>query len=144
MKAHPLLLDTPASGGGAAGGGGQSKAVSKRDRFKPMAPKFASTRANARISAAAGGGGSDMSVEPVKANPYTSAVRAGVGVGAGAGSIGGGFEGVPKERVGGKMQFNTKGKYIAQGNQMRNQVCGPCFVIYLGSDVFVCRHKSRR
>ena len=81
-----------------------------------MAPKFASTRANARISTNAGGSG--LSLEPVKANPYTAAVRAGPS----AGPVGG-FEGVPKERVGRKLQFNTKGKYIAQANQMRNQVC---------------------
>jgi hypothetical protein len=52
-------------------------------------------------------------------------VRAGTGTGPAVG----GFDGVPKERVGGKMQFNTKGKYIAQGNQMRNQVCLASFII---------------
>jgi hypothetical protein len=83
-----------------------------------------------------------MSVEPVKANPYTSAVRAGAGTG--PGPAGGGFEGVPKERVGGKMQFNTKGKYIAQGNQMRNQVCVACSIITLILMHFAYRHKSRR
>lgn len=114
MKAHPLLLDPV---GSSAGGGGQSKSsVSKKDRFKPMAPKFASTRANARISTNAGGSG--LTSEPVKANPYTTVVRTGTGTAPAAG----GFEGVPKERVGRKLQFNTKGKYIAQGNQMRNQV----------------------
>jgi len=114
MKAHPLLLDSPTT----PTGGGSSKSTSKKDRFKPMAPKFASTRANARMAASTGGGGSGISIEPVKANPYTSATRGG----AGAGAAVGGFEGVPRERVGGKLQFNAKGKYISQGNQMRNQV----------------------
>jgi U4/U6 small nuclear ribonucleoprotein PRP3 len=87
----------------------------------------------------AAGGGSGMSIEPVKANPYTSAVR----VGAGSGPTAGGFEGAPKERVGGKMQFNTKGKYIAQGNQMRNQVRFPSFVACFDIDIFGHRRKLR-
>lgn len=72
-----------------------------------MAPKFASTRANARIAAPT----QAQSIAPVKANPYTSRATPHEG-----------FEGVPKERVGRTLQFNTKGKYIAKANQLRNQV----------------------
>jgi U4/U6 small nuclear ribonucleoprotein PRP3 len=99
MKAHPLLLETAAA---------TTKVTqSKKDRFKPMAPKFASTKANARIAAPT----PSQSAAPVKANPYTSRTTPHEG-----------FEGVPKERVGRTLQFNTKGKYIAKANQLRNQV----------------------
>ncbi|GAA6032393.1 hypothetical protein JCM8097_008152 [Rhodosporidiobolus ruineniae] len=40
MAAHPLLLDTAAP-----------SAQSKKDRYKPMAPKFSTTKANARMPA---------------------------------------------------------------------------------------------
>ncbi|KAG8824056.1 hypothetical protein FRC17_009185, partial [Serendipita sp. 399] len=98
MKAHPLLLETASAVA--------KPAQSKKDRFKPMAPKFASTKANARISTAT----TVSSLAPVKANPYTTRATPHEG-----------FEGAPKERVGRALQFGAKGKYIAKGNQMRNQ-----------------------
>ncbi|CAG8689203.1 6042_t:CDS:2, partial [Acaulospora colombiana] len=98
MKAHPLLLETSSAAA--------KPAQSKKDRFKPMAPKFASTKANARVVAPTPG----ISLEPVKANPYTTKVTPHEG-----------FEGTPRERIGRNLNFNTKGKYIAQANQMRNQ-----------------------
>ncbi|KAG8838214.1 hypothetical protein FRC18_005712 [Serendipita sp. 400] len=97
MKAHPLLLETASTAA--------KPNQSKKDRFKPMAPKFASTRANARISTATA-----SSLAPVKANPYTTHSAPNEG-----------FDGAPRERVGRTLQFSTKGKYIAKGNQMRNQ-----------------------
>ena len=97
-KAHPLLLETAATSA--------RPAQSKKDRYKPMAPKFASTKANARIATS-----TTTSLEPVKANPYTSHAAPHEG-----------FEGAPKERTGRQLQFSTKGKYIAKANQMRNEV----------------------
>ncbi|GJN91026.1 hypothetical protein Rhopal_004040-T1 [Rhodotorula paludigena] len=42
MAAHPLLMDT----------GSAPAATSKKDRYKPMAPKFSTTKANARMPTA--------------------------------------------------------------------------------------------
>jgi U4/U6 small nuclear ribonucleoprotein PRP3 len=98
--AHPLLLEqAPAAA-----------PTSKRDRYKPMLPKFASIKANARVTLSAPG---PISTEPVKANPYTSS---------GGPTAHEGFEGMPKDRVGRNLRFNQKGKYIAQANQLRQEV----------------------
>ncbi|KAI9507830.1 pre-mRNA processing factor 3-domain-containing protein [Russula earlei] len=99
MAAHPLLLDTstPAP-------------QSKKDRYKPMQPKFASIRANAR----------NVPTPPpalpsaptvAKENPYAAA--------AASASAEGGFEGAPRERVGRTLRFNPKGKYVSIANQVR-------------------------
>ena len=99
MAAHPLLLDTstPAP-------------QSKKDRYKPMQPKFASIRANAR----------NVPTPPpappppptvAKENPYAAA--------AASASAETGFEGTPRERVGRSLRFNPKGKYVSIANQMR-------------------------
>ena len=99
MAAHPLLLDTstPAP-------------QSKKDRYKPMQPKFASIRANAR----------NVPTPPpapapaptvAKENPYAAA--------AASASSETGFEGAPRERVGRSLRFNPKGKYVSIANQLR-------------------------
>jgi hypothetical protein len=99
MAAHPLLLDTstPAP-------------QSKKDRYKPMQPKFASIRANAR----------NVPTPPptlppaptvAKENPYAAA--------AASASAEPGFEGTPRERVGRSLRFNPKGKYVSIANQIR-------------------------
>lgn len=46
-------------------------------------------------------------------NPYSSTAAAANG------EMGKGFEGAPLERAGRKFHFNLKGKYVALGNQMR-------------------------
>jgi U4/U6 small nuclear ribonucleoprotein PRP3 len=100
MAAHPLLLDTsiPAP-------------QSKKDRYKPMQPKFASIRANAR----------NVPTPPpapppaptvAKENPYAAAAAA-------SASAETGFEGTPRERVGRSLKFNPKGKYVSLANQVR-------------------------
>ncbi len=99
MAAHPLLLDTstPAP-------------QSKKDRYKPMQPKFASIRANAR---------NVPTLPPApppaptiaKENPYAAA--------AASASAETGFEGTPRERVGRSLKFNPKGKYVSIANQVR-------------------------
>jgi U4/U6 small nuclear ribonucleoprotein PRP3 len=102
MAAHPLLLDTstPAP-------------QSKKDRYKPMQPKFASIRANAR----------NVPTPPpalpppptvAKENPYAAA--------AASASAETGFEGTPRERVGRSLRFNPKGKYVSLANQMRQDI----------------------
>ena len=99
MAAHPLLLETSAPA-----------PQSKKDRYKPMQPKFASIRANAR----------NVPTPPpaptptptvAKENPYAAA--------AASASAETGFEGAPRERVGRSLKFNPKGKYVSIANQIR-------------------------
>ena len=99
MAAHPLLLDTstPAP-------------QSKKDRYKPMQPKFASIRANAR-NAPTPPPAPSPAPAVVKENPYAAA--------AASASAETGFEGAPRERVGRTLRFNPKGKYVSIANQLR-------------------------
>ncbi|KAJ7054351.1 pre-mRNA processing factor 3-domain-containing protein [Mycena amicta] len=98
MAAHPLLLDTtPAA------------PQSKKDRYKPMQPKFASIKANVRNAPTPPPAPPPVPVVE-KSNPYTSAATSKETLL---------FEGAPKERSGRNFRFNTKGKYVALGNQMR-------------------------
>ncbi|KAI0337641.1 PRP3-domain-containing protein [Trametopsis cervina] len=100
MAAHPLLLDnTPAV------------PQSKKDRYKPMQPKFASIKANARNAPTPPPAPVPIIPVEVKANPYAS----------GAAIPDSGFEGAPKERVGRSFKFNPKGKYVQIGNQIRQE-----------------------
>ena len=117
MAAHPLLLDTAAP-----------VPQSKKDRYKPMQPKFASIKANVRNAPTPPPAVPVVSIE-AKANPYSS-------VGASSSTKESGFDGAPKERVGRNFRFNQKGKYVALGNQLRQDVCLPSFDFSLGwSDV---------
>ncbi|KAI0088438.1 PRP3-domain-containing protein [Irpex rosettiformis] len=100
MAAHPLLLDnTPAL------------PQSKKDRYKPMQPKFASIKANARNAPTPPPAPTPIVPVEVKANPYAS----------GSATPDSGFEGAPKERVGRSFRFNPKGKYVQIGNQIRQE-----------------------
>ncbi|KAI0070554.1 PRP3-domain-containing protein [Panus rudis PR-1116 ss-1] len=102
MAAHPLLLDNtvPAP-------------QSKKDRYKPMQPKFASIKANARNAPTPPP--APVPIVPIesKINPYAAASAS-----AAADS---GFEGAPKERVGRSFHFNPKGKYVQIANEMRRE-----------------------
>ncbi|KIK80456.1 hypothetical protein PAXRUDRAFT_833514 [Paxillus rubicundulus Ve08.2h10] len=101
MAAHPLLLDTtPAA------------PQSKKDRYKPMQPKFASIKANIRSVPTPPPAPTPVPNIEVKSNPYASGP-----------SIvkDSGFEGVPRERSGRSFRFNAKGKYVQLGNQMRQE-----------------------
>jgi len=106
MAAHPLLLDqTPAL------------PQSKKDRYKPMQPKFASIKANVRNQPSpAPTPLSSSTPVPSAANPYSAASSSNS-----AGKEGTGFEGAPRERAGKKFHFNPKGKYVAMANQMRQE-----------------------
>lgn len=99
MAAHPLLLDqTPIL------------AQSKKDRYKPMQPKFASIKANVRNAAPTPPPVvPSPAIQSVSANPYTA-----------ASATKDEFEGAPKERAGRGFRFNPKGKYVAMANQMRS------------------------
>lgn len=98
MTAHPLLLDvTP------------TVPQSKKDRYKPMQPKFPSMKANARNVPTPP---PVAPTPPPKENPYAAAASS-------AGDSG--FEGAPRERVGRSMKFNPKGKYVALANQQRQE-----------------------
>ncbi|KAJ7151040.1 pre-mRNA processing factor 3-domain-containing protein [Mycena filopes] len=97
MAAHPLLLDTtPAA------------PQSKKDRYKPMQPKFASIKANTRNIPTPPPAPPPVVVEST--NPYASASTSKDTTL---------FEGAPKDRSNRNFRFNPKGKYVALGNQMR-------------------------
>ncbi|KAI0044786.1 PRP3-domain-containing protein [Auriscalpium vulgare] len=99
MAAHPLLLDTT-----------PTVSQSKKDRYKPMQPKFASIRANVRNAPTPPP--APVPVPVVKENPYAAAAAT-------PGDTG--FEGAPRERVGRSLKFNPKGKYVAVANQLRQE-----------------------
>ncbi|OSX63253.1 hypothetical protein POSPLADRAFT_1139188 [Postia placenta MAD-698-R-SB12] len=101
MAAHPLLLDnTPTA------------PQSKKDRYKPMQPKFASIKANVRNVPTPPPAPTPVIPIESKANPYASAASA---------AQDSGFEGAPKERVGRNFRFNPKGKYVQIANQVRQE-----------------------
>ncbi|RPD65244.1 PRP3-domain-containing protein [Lentinus tigrinus ALCF2SS1-7] len=101
MAAHPLLLDnTP------------TLPQSKKDKYKPMQPKFASIRANVRNAPTPPPAPTPVVSIEAKANPYASAA---------ATPTESGFEGAPKERVGRQFRFNQKGKYVQIANQVRQE-----------------------
>ena len=101
MAAHPLLLDsTPTA------------PQSKKDRYKPMQPKFASIKANTRNLPTPAPTPPVVVAPSPSINPYSAASKE---------SLGGGFEGAPRERAGRKFHFNPKGKYVALGNAMRQE-----------------------
>ncbi|KLO08914.1 PRP3-domain-containing protein [Schizopora paradoxa] len=103
MAAHPLLLDTSSPA-----------PQSKKDRYKPMVPKFASIKANIRNTPASTPPPAQPSPVPVadtKANPYFAKDAAS-----------GSFEGAaPKERASRRFRFNQKGKYVQIANQVRRE-----------------------
>ncbi|CAE6483127.1 unnamed protein product [Rhizoctonia solani] len=112
MAAHPLLLDTAPT----------QLSQSKKDRYKPMLPKFASIKANARNQPSPSPAPAHTPTPTLErsgsatANPYAS--------GGGAAGGDGTFEGATpavKDRIGRTFRFNQKGKYVSLGNQMRQE-----------------------
>ncbi|KAF9226276.1 PRP3-domain-containing protein [Gyrodon lividus] len=101
MAAHPLLLDTT-----------PAVPQSKKDRYKPMQPKFASIKANIRSAPTPPPAPTPVLNVEVKSNPYASGPSV---------VKDSGFEGVPRERSGRSFRFNAKGKYVQLGNQMRQE-----------------------
>ncbi|KAJ6609702.1 pre-mRNA processing factor 3-domain-containing protein [Mycena sp. CBHHK59/15] len=99
MAAHPLLLDTT-----------PVAPQSKKDRYKPMQPKFASIKANTRNIPTPPP--APVPVVPESLNPYASSSTS---------KDTGLFDGAPKDRSGRNFRFNPKGKYVALGNQMRQE-----------------------
>lgn len=118
MAAHPLLLDhTPTA------------PQSKKDRYKPMQPKFASikvvcsvfyhydqlsdSQANVRNVPTPTPPPPPIATPSPAANPYSVAGKDGQGAT--------GFDGAPRERVSRSFRFNPKGKYVALANQQRQE-----------------------
>jgi U4/U6 small nuclear ribonucleoprotein PRP3 len=102
---HPLLM---------GGQQGQEQQVEKnekramRDRYKPMAPKFSSVKAN--VGAAPTSSGSQAPVSSAVINPYASSSTANPAA----------DEPVAPTRRSRKIHFAPQGKYVEQGNQLRN------------------------
>ncbi|KAK4686884.1 U4/U6 small nuclear ribonucleoprotein PRP3, partial [Tremellales sp. Uapishka_1] len=100
VNLHPLLMAEPTE---------KNEKKALRDRFKPMAPKFTSVKANANF-AAANPAPPVLApiVNPYASNPNAAASRA------------------PEEerantRKSRKMQFSSAGKYVKQGDALRNE-----------------------
>ncbi|KAL1938845.1 hypothetical protein VTO73DRAFT_11225 [Trametes versicolor] len=101
MAAHPLLLDTtPAA------------PQSKKDKYKPMQPKFASIKANIRNAPTPPPAPTPTAPKESISNPYASGTVT---------PAESGFEGAPKERTGRHFRFNPKGKYVQIANQVRQE-----------------------
>ncbi|KZP08295.1 PRP3-domain-containing protein [Athelia psychrophila] len=104
MSAHPLLLDTstPAP-------------QSKKDRYKPMQPKFASIKANVRNQPAPPPTPTPTAAPETSSNPYAAAS-------ANAAALAD-FDSAPRERSTNRgFRFNPKGKYVQLGVQMRQEI----------------------
>ncbi|KAF9523290.1 pre-mRNA processing factor 3-domain-containing protein [Crepidotus variabilis] len=129
MAAHPLLLDSQPS---------MPFQQSKKDRYKPMQPKFASIKANVRAqpSPSPAPGYTPILRETPSVNPYVSAgltpssgSNATMPGAPGSSTPGGGgsssaeptFTTAPSTRSGRKFHFNPKGKYVALADKMRQE-----------------------
>ncbi|WWC87766.1 uncharacterized protein L201_002658 [Kwoniella dendrophila CBS 6074] len=89
-----------------------------RDRYKTMAPKFTSVRANAAVTDSSSRG-SPAASAPVL-NPYATSTSTAPQGGSGSGTP------IPEEekaviRRSKKLQFSRAGKYVAQGDALRNE-----------------------
>ncbi|KAG8963342.1 hypothetical protein FRC05_004779 [Tulasnella sp. 425] len=102
VAAHPLLLDTAPT----------AAVTSKKDRHKPMQPKFASIKANVRAAAPTPPPPAPVVKKETApgANPYTAAAAPTVDTAT-----------APKERERRQFRFNQKGKYVALGQQLRQE-----------------------
>ena len=78
-----------------------------------MQPKFASIKANTRNLPTPVPTPAPVASPSPSINPYSAASKE---------SLGGGFEGAPRERTGRKFHFNPKGKYVALGNAVRQEI----------------------
>ncbi|KAK4054673.1 U4/U5/U6 small nuclear ribonucleoprotein prp3 [Microbotryomycetes sp. JL221] len=108
--AHPLLMDTSLP-----------TAQSKKDRYKPMAPKFSTTKANSRMPAPTPKPNLPVNSTSSNTKDDNSIVdtpffdpRLGYGS---AGATGKTHMGRGHERS--SLKFNTKGKFVKLGEQMR-------------------------
>lgn len=103
---HPLLM---------GGQQGQEQQVEKnekramRDRYKPMAPKFSSVKAN--VGAAPTSSGGQAPVSSAVINPYASTSTANPTA----------DEPYAPARRSRKIHFAPQGKYVEQGDQLRNE-----------------------
>lgn len=87
------------------------------NRYKTMAPKFSTVRANAAAVEEAAAKAAKAAPTPISiSNPYVSAPATG-GIGPEEASAGSG-----PARKSRKMAFSTPGKYIKQGDQLRNEI----------------------
>ncbi|GAA6052204.1 hypothetical protein JCM3770_000795 [Rhodotorula araucariae] len=109
MAAHPLLMDTSTP----------TVATSKKDRYKPMAPKFSTTKANARMPVAAPrpatpvASTSDASAEALKESDFFDE-RLGYGS---AGVVGKSHMGKGRQRA--TFAFKQQGAFIKKGEALR-------------------------
>lgn len=108
---HPLLMGGDAQQPAAQADRNEKRAM--RDRYKTMAPKFTSVRANASAAASQAPSRASPAVTAAPVlNPYASASA--------ANSPAPDEERAPT-RKSKKLQFSRAGKYVEQGEQLRNE-----------------------
>ncbi|KAH8830142.1 small nuclear ribonucleoprotein hPrp3 [Flagelloscypha sp. PMI_526] len=109
MAAHPLLLDTTST----------PREQSKKDRYKPMLPKFSTVKANARnapspSASVAPTRSSTGTPKPVATNPYLNVEN--------SATQDGDFASQPKDRATNRQfRFNQKGKYVHIADKQRQE-----------------------
>ena len=121
---HPLLMGDGAPTAGSQAEKNEKKAL--RDRYKTMAPKFSTVRANQAAAAAAAAQQKEKEEEAAKRtivpslNPYSSGgVLPGADGTSGSGDAG--AEGVRlRDRKKRQLQFARPGRFVEQGDQLRN------------------------
>ncbi|UOH80211.1 hypothetical protein LQV05_002860 [Cryptococcus neoformans] len=108
---HPLLMGGDAQQPAAQADRNEKRAM--RDRYRTMAPKFTSVRANATVAASQTPSRASPAVAPAPVlNPYAA--------GSAANSPAPDEERAPA-RKSKKLQFSRAGKYVEQGEQLRNE-----------------------
>ncbi|KAL1409550.1 U4/U5/U6 small nuclear ribonucleoprotein prp3 [Vanrija albida] len=118
---HPLLM-TDTSGSGA---GEKNEKKAMRDRYRTMAPKFSTVRANAAIVEEA-----QKVIEKTKPALATAAISNPYAAGAAPAPVAPGAPGNEADaggpsargRKSRKMQFSAPGRYVRQGDQLRNEI----------------------
>lgn len=88
-----------------------------RDRYKPMAPKFSSVKANINHTQASVHASRQAPASSIVVNPYSTAPAAANNASAGDGAEGEG----PNPRRSRKLNFSAQGKYVKQGDALRNE-----------------------
>ncbi|KAK8861457.1 hypothetical protein IAR55_002276 [Kwoniella newhampshirensis] len=106
---HPLLMTEAQREAQAA----KNEKQAMRDRYKTMAPKFTSVKANANIVAASAPSRASPAAAAPSLNPYASTASTS------------NSPAPDEERAGTrrskKLQFSRAGKYVAQGDALRNE-----------------------
>lgn len=113
--AHPLLTGAPAAGSSSStNGAARNKG---RNKFAPMAPKFSSVAANARLASSQPAASTSTSklLSAPTVNPYAAPATPSDDPSLAA-------EASSSSRPSRALKFNQKGKFIARGEELRKEI----------------------